>query len=106
MNLKKISGSSRPDYKVIEKHAIRDREYIREELDIIDPDVIVVCGEAKRIFLKTMFGKWLKFNREHWKIGRHTILAAHHPSCRPFQARKAFSRIIKNAKLAHIWRNI
>ncbi|MCK4225168.1 MAG: hypothetical protein KAX39_08295 [candidate division Zixibacteria bacterium] len=44
MNLKKITGGSWSDLDEINATAHRDKEFIRMEADIIDPQVIVACG--------------------------------------------------------------
>ena len=44
INLKKITGRGVSDLDEINETAHRDKEFIRREVDIIDPKVIVACG--------------------------------------------------------------
>jgi hypothetical protein len=44
MNLKKITGGGWSDLDVINETAHRDKEFIKKEVDIINPQVIVACG--------------------------------------------------------------
>ncbi|MCK4426986.1 MAG: hypothetical protein KAW16_00730 [candidate division Zixibacteria bacterium] len=44
INLKKITGGSWSDLDEINETAHRDKEFIKKEVDIIDPQVIVTCG--------------------------------------------------------------
>ena len=53
MNIKKSPGVSAADMDVIQKAAESDHEFILEEIDIIQPDIIVCCGTLNvcRLFL-------------------------------------------------------
>ena len=44
MNLKKITGGKESDLEEINETAHRDKEFIRREVDFIDPEVVVACG--------------------------------------------------------------
>ncbi len=46
MNLKKLSGSSRPDYSKIGVLAWHDRKFIREQIKIMAPHIIFTCGKG------------------------------------------------------------
>ena len=43
INLKKSSGNSGSDMEEIKKYALEDANFIREEFDLIDPEIII-CG--------------------------------------------------------------
>ena len=70
INVKKSNGQSESDYKELEDCAIEDRDFLRRELDIVNPDIIV-CGYTShclRVILgddwknnktaMTLFGEW------------------------------------------------
>ena len=70
INVKKSNGQSKSDYQELEKYAKEDRAFLRRELDIINPDIIV-CGYTShclRVILgddwknnktdMTLFGEW------------------------------------------------
>jgi len=44
LNLKKLTGDSRSDLDEINETSHRDREFIKREVEIIDPQVVVACG--------------------------------------------------------------
>jgi len=51
LNLKKTAGGASSKMKEIEKFALNDAKFIKEELELIKPDVIV-CGATFNIFQK------------------------------------------------------
>ena len=70
INVKKSNGQSNSDYQELKKYAKEDRAFLRRELDIINPDIIV-CGYTShclRVILgddwknnktdMTLFGEW------------------------------------------------
>ena len=70
INVKKSNGQSKSDYQELKKYAKEDRVFLRRELDIINPDIIV-CGYTShclRVILgddwknnktdMTLFGEW------------------------------------------------
>lgn len=44
VNIKKELGCSSVDYSVLRGFARRDRDYLNEQIDLCDPNVIVCCG--------------------------------------------------------------
>lgn len=44
LNLKKAGGGRRADGKVLREYAVRDASYIREQLSLYAPDIIICCG--------------------------------------------------------------
>ena len=44
VNLKKLTGTNQSDDSELKKAADRDLDYIKEELEIIQPEIIVCCG--------------------------------------------------------------
>ncbi len=58
INVKKSNGQSESDYKEIGDYAITDRGFLRRELDIVNPDIIV-CGYTNHC-LRTILGdEWV-----------------------------------------------
>ena len=104
LNLKKISGSGKADYEAISIHAWQDREFIRKEVRIISPTVVVTCGiSANRLF------RWVMKNNPYaeipdkiWAHGGFRVLPANHPSLRPKNAQDALARLIQLARESRI----
>jgi len=101
MNLKKLAGSGTADYMSISQHAWQDREFLREELPLIDPTLIVTCGaRANRLFGQIVQDD-LRASPpgEHtWRCNQTVVLPANHPSLRPKSAEEAFKRLILRRK--------
>ena len=85
MNLKKIGGKANADYEAIENTIVRERHLILEEIEIIEPDVIV-GGVGKSEFWKILFPS-LSFTDSGFdvnvaRIGSSKLLDYYHPSYR------------------------
>ncbi len=50
LNLKKTAGGTTADYLQVSAHAARDAKRIRQEIRLIDPEVIVGCGVYEPLF--------------------------------------------------------
>lgn len=92
VNLKKIAGGNRSNSHVIRKYAIQDAEFLRKQVDLIVPKIIVCCGknlifniaktifpdarEAKLIFEKSIFipGKLFKGKKYFWVDYVHPVM--------------------------------
>jgi len=102
MNLKKQGGGGSAGKSLIRAHAWRDRAFIRRQVDLIAPDV-VVCGS------------WYGYNLFHqvsrddsrvgtpapgWhRDGERTILYTYHPATRNgTQAMKAFKQLLHRSR--------
>jgi len=97
MNLKKLAGGGRANVEAISVQAWRDREFIRREVELIKPNVILTCGvTASRLF------SWLVNDDELgaltpqsiWWWHQVPVLPVNHPSVRPKDASPAFSRVV------------
>jgi len=96
MNMKKLAGGGRANVEAISVQAWRDREFIRREVELIQPTIIPTCGgTASRLF-------WWVVNDDElaavmpdaiWWRGRVAVLSVNHPSIRPKDADAAFSRV-------------
>jgi hypothetical protein len=96
MNLKKLSGSGKADYSAVSIQAWLDREYIKKEIEIISPELIVVCGEeTNRIFKRIVAKSPYDYIDEigNWEYNRIPVIQSHHPSVWANQAVKSFGFI-------------
>lgn len=56
INLKKTPGSASSDYRIISQFAHDDKNYIIDELKVIDPEIIICCGTGD-IFIEEILDK-------------------------------------------------
>lgn len=49
MNINKRGGSSSTDFKELNKYAEKYKEFIKREIEIINPDYIICCGSYWQI---------------------------------------------------------
>lgn len=84
VNLKKTGGGNTSNPSIIKEYAIRDAEYLRKQIELIVPKIIICCGknlnfniakeifqdarEAMLIFEKSNFipGRIFKGERYYW----------------------------------------
>jgi hypothetical protein len=75
VNLKKTGGGNSSNPSTIRKYAIQDADLFREQVDLIDPNIIVCCGKnlnfniAKEIFHDACRAE-LIFERRDFIVGR------------------------------------
>lgn len=95
INLKKISGTGTANLELISILSWRDKEYIKKQVELISPDIIVTCGEAanKLFHMVATEDVFKKANDSIWDFGAVKVLPANHPSLRPKDAEKALERI-------------
>lgn len=62
INLKKSSGKSGSDMKQLRKYALEDANFIKEEFDLISPDIII-CGYTFRILIEVLGINPLSFDK-------------------------------------------
>jgi len=88
MNLKKLPGSGVADREAIAIHAWRDREFIRREIQLIEPDIVITCGETlTKLLVRILADDAVTPSPsipEEW--GGFEVLRAFHPSHRPRHA--------------------
>lgn len=84
MNLKKFSGSGTADHQGIQAAAWNDREFINQEIAIINPTVIVVARKANRLLASIVRNEpLLKIGESTpWTHRGITVVPFYHPSCR------------------------
>ncbi len=57
INVKKSNGQSESDYKELEDCAIEDRDFLRRELDIVNPNIIL-CGYTSHCLRAILGNDW------------------------------------------------
>lgn len=100
MNLKKLAGSGTANLVAVGVQAWSDRKFIRREIELIAPNIIVTCSQAAN----RLFG-WIIADcpfqevpeKAVWSYGAIKILPVNHPSLRPRNALDAFERLIERA---------
>ena len=105
MNLKKLSGTGQADYCAVGIHAWNDRTWIRREIEIIAPEVIVACGDNTNRVLQWILNNDMYIeptDEVAWKIGSIVVLPANHASVRPNNAKAALGRLTVRATMAKI----
>lgn len=85
MNLKKIGGKSTVKYDVLTKTVNEEKEFIRKEIDIIKPDIII-GGVGHEKYWKVIFDG-IEFRNSGFDIkiaryGNYKIIHYYHPSYR------------------------
>lgn len=82
MNLKKEPGGSQADPNEVKAWVRKHAPYVREQLRIVDPD-IVVCGGTLSIVTETNvvdLGRTLDFDETCYRPERAVWVTHHHPS--------------------------
>ena len=87
INLKKTPGKAKSNNSEIDKFAKEDREYIKNQVEIYNPDLII-CGGTGDMFIKnildldseswTYVSKYLRYLIYNDKL----IVDTYHPACR------------------------
>lgn len=100
MNLKKLSGGGVADKAAIAAAAWESRAFIREQLEIIDPTVVIACASGGSV--SNLLYQILNDDRSahaprggHWPFGRMVVVPSHHPSLRNSEQTKAAMQIIR-----------
>lgn len=81
INIKKIGGNSRANQKTINSFYAKYKDDIFEQIDSIDPDIIINCSRVSSLFKDLIdsdredVGKF-----EVGKQGKRTIINAYHPN--------------------------
>jgi len=101
MNLKKSAGRTYSDTKEIVKYGREDAAFIKEELRIIDPHVVVLCGQG----VDEGFDCAVPFKQEPaisdncWLHDGRLFMKEWHPSYRR-KARAKYDRVLQHMKAA------
>lgn len=106
MNVKKLPGSGNMGVAGVEAAAWRDREFIREEVTMIRPDVIVTGGAVANRALGRALTDRADFDpsvEQVWRFGFTPILPTYHPAQRiQRNSIRAFLDVIERAEAAAI----
>lgn len=97
MNLKKLAGSGTANPEAISVHAWRDAAFIRKQVELIRPDLVVTCGpNANRLFGMVLSDDPFRVVPEDsvWSHGPLVVLPGNHPAVRPIYAPAAFARLV------------
>ena len=70
MNLKKTNGISQSNNDDILKYVDNDKDFIVKEINIIDPDVIICCGNI--FYLNSVFNE-IKFNDSYYCFSNSSV---------------------------------
>lgn len=70
LNIKKIAGGPKADFNLLNAYSMIDKEYIRHEIDIIAPDIIICCST----FIELMWA--LDLTESAIKIAKTTMNTA------------------------------
>ncbi|PKN01221.1 MAG: hypothetical protein CVU77_06460 [Elusimicrobia bacterium HGW-Elusimicrobia-1] len=99
MNLKKFSGSGKADYAGIGLHAWHDRAFIRRQVAIISPNLIITCGERiHKVFGAVMHDNRFWSTETSWKWNVAPVENVQHPATRGRNTLPAFRRLREIAR--------
>ncbi|RIV44672.1 MULTISPECIES: hypothetical protein [Flagellimonas] len=85
MNVKKIGGVGQSNYSEMEKHLIRNKEWLLKQIEIIEPQVIITgltWGRLRNILFDTVEWKSSGYNITIGRYNESKIIDFYHPSAR------------------------
>jgi hypothetical protein len=87
VNVKKTSGSHTADEKLVKEAAGRDAEYLRNQIDLYMPDIIICCGTEWDYWHEIMKSNpdWKQSSRGIWYFIENTgriVVSYSHPEAR------------------------
>lgn len=87
INLKKTPGHHTSEYKKISKAASENRNLIKKQVDMYDPDIIICCGTADDFvtnYLESKLVNWKMTKRgiQYIKCNNKIIVSFAHPEAR------------------------
>lgn len=80
INIKKSSGGARTTKKV-EDHAAKYAEFLKRQVSIIDPE-IVVCGGTYAMLKKHVYPSMSRVSSRIHEFDKRIFINAFHPGCR------------------------
>jgi len=81
INMKKSSGGSSTKKKPFNSHVEEFAPFIRRQIELINPDIVVLCGTYKQI-KKNVFPELEKVSERIHKYGNMIFINAFHPAAR------------------------
>jgi len=109
VNCKKTAGSNSSSFSEIKKYAIRDKEFINAQIQLIDPSIIVCCGKntsfqlAKKLFQDANDAKLHYQSTANdlsgriWKGSRYWWVDYVHPSMRVGTRKRKYDGLLELA---------
>lgn len=107
MNLKKVAGGAASSDAEIRKCAIQDRPFIKRQIEILAPDV-VVCGGTARVLsnvfpsLDRMRGELCFRNEDSWWLDHYHPAAWAHLKHRHSLVLNAYAEAVGSKRLLHL----
>lgn len=103
---KKAEEKTVSPYKLILQYAADDASFLREQIDLINPD-IVLCGNTNEAYSDFIYGddEWTKIseyeNRSLFRHGNRLVIDFFHPSCRssPVKLFFALKRLLEECQV-------
>lgn len=95
VNLRKTNGGAVANLKVLHQDAERYADLIKEQLTIINPDV-VICGRTLGILRERVYGdEMVKLDERTYQVGNTAFFAHWHPSARK-KHNEMYSRLMED----------
>lgn len=87
INLKKTPGQNTSNYKEISRAASENRNLIKKQVDLYNPDIIICCGTAEDFatnYLESKLVNWKMTKRgiQYIKCNNKIIVSFAHPEAR------------------------
>lgn len=100
MEAKKQPGGSKLDEKVLRKYLERDKDFIKKEIELLNPDIIICCDGPGTIY-KNLLRLFDEKNNDSkhciGKIREHTlVINTYHPSARG--KKKSYYQVIQSLR--------
>ncbi|MCF0209653.1 MAG: hypothetical protein HUK07_09375 [Bacteroidaceae bacterium] len=106
LEAKKISGGSQSNEAEICQYIVNDKEYLKRELDILKPNIVVVCGNAEfQAILDNQYEGAVKIADGLYRhdASHCVIIQAYHPSYR--RCGVVYERVYAAWKTFHSMKN-
>lgn len=94
INLRKSNGGSRTKARPFDQHVNKYSNLIKQQIELINPDVIVLCGTYKPI-KKHVFPELNKKSFRVHEFENKIFINAWHPACRK-KANEVYEQVITN----------
>ncbi len=95
MNLKKATGGSSTKNKELENATKRDAEYIKKEIEIINPN-IVICGGTYNLVKKHIFPELERVAPRIHKFNDTIFINSYHPAYRRVKGQVLYDMVLKS----------
>lgn len=96
INVKKTGGTSKSGKKVINDHYVQNKDIIVEQINCIQPDIIINCSRVWQLFTEISTSELI--NVERFNVARYNnaiIVNAFHPNQRKINQIEYFNTIMK-----------